>query len=80
MVVPLWGGIEGWGTKEEVSRSVRGGRGPELRGPAAGGDLGHGRSAGGVEGVECVVEVAGGLVVFEGVADLAAGQAGRGVS
>ena len=29
------------------------------------------------ERAECVVEVAGGLVVVEGVADLAAGQAGR---
>ena len=77
MAVPLGVGIEGWGTKEEVSPSGWGGRGPELRWAAAGRDLGDGRSAGGVEGVERVVESAGGLVVFEGVADLAAGQAGR---
>ncbi len=77
MVVPLWGGIEGWGTKEEVRRSGRRGRGPELCGAAAGGDLGDGRSPGGVKRVECVVELSGGLVVLEGVADLAAGQAGR---
>ena len=52
--VPLSVGIEGWGTKEE-GKSLRGrGRGPELRGAAAGGDLGDGRSAGGLEGAECV--------------------------
>ena len=63
---------------ERRSKSLRGrGRGPELCGAAAGGDLGDGRSAGGLEGVECGVDLAGGLVVFEGVADLAAGQAGR---
>ena len=78
MVMLLWGGIEGWGTKEEVSRSAGLGGGPELRGTAAGRDLGDGRSAGGLEGGERVVELAGGLVVAEGVADLAAGQAGRG--
>ena len=44
MVALVSVGIEGWGTKEEVSRSA--GRGPELRWPAAGGDLGDGRSAG----------------------------------
>jgi hypothetical protein len=75
MVVLFWGGIEGWGTKEEVSRSAGLGCGPELCGPAAGSDLGDARSAGGLEGVEGGVELAGGLVVFEGVADLAAGQA-----
>jgi hypothetical protein len=77
MPVLFWMGIEGWGTKEEVSRSGGGGRGPEVCGASAGGDLGDGRSAGGLEGAECVVELAGGLVVFEGVADLAAGQSGR---
>lgn len=77
MAVPLWGGIEGWGTKEEVSPSARGGRGPELCGAPAGSDLGDGRSAGGLQGAERVIESAGGLVVLEGVADLAAGQAGR---
>ena len=77
MVVPLCVGIEGWGTKEEVSPSVGRGGGPELGGAAAGGDLGDGRSAGALEGSEGVVELAGGLVVFEGVADLASGQAGR---
>jgi hypothetical protein len=76
MPVLLWVGIEGWGTKEEVGRSAACGGGPELRRPAAGGDLGDGRSAGCVEGAECVVELAGGLVVLEGVADLAAGQTG----
>ena len=56
----------------------RGGAGgPELRGPAAGGDLGDGRSTGCLEGAERVIDLAGGLVVLEGVADLAAGQAGR---
>src|SRR5438309_8250484 len=77
MVVLLWGGIGGWGTKEEVSRSGGGGRGPELRGPAAGSDLGDRRLAGCLEGVERVIDLAGGLVVLEGVADLAAGQTGR---
>jgi len=51
MVVLFWGGIEGWGTKEEVSRSSGGGRGPELCWPAAGGDLGDCRSAGCLEGM-----------------------------
>jgi hypothetical protein len=46
MVALLWVGIEGWGTKEEVSRSAGRDRGPELRWPAAGGDLGDGGSAG----------------------------------
>ncbi|MCA1680149.1 MAG: hypothetical protein LC777_14955, partial [Actinobacteria bacterium] len=50
--------------------------GPELGGPPAGGDLGDGRSVGCLEGAESVIDLAGGLVVFEGVADLAAGQAG----
>ena len=66
--------------KEEVSRSGGCGRGPELRRAPAGGDLGDGRSAGCLEGAESVVELSGGLVVLEGVADLAAGQAGRGAS
>ena len=48
-----------------------------MGGPAAGGDLGDGRSAGCLEGAERVVDLAGGLVVLEGVADLAAGQPGR---
>src|SRR5207247_8379025 len=65
MPVPLRVGIGGWGTKEEVSRSGGGGRVPELRGAAAGGDLGDGRSTGGLERVEGVVDLAGGLVVFE---------------
>jgi hypothetical protein len=39
MVVLLWVGIEGCGTKEDVSRSGCWRCGPELRGPAAGGDL-----------------------------------------
>lgn len=77
MVVLLCVGIEGRGTKEEVSRSGGRGGGPELCGAAAGGDLGDGRSAGASEGSEVVVELAGGLVVFEGVADLASGQPGR---
>ena len=80
MVVPLWVGIEGWGTKEEVSRSARRGRGPELCRAAAGCDLGDGRAAGGLEGAERVIDVSGGLVVFERVADLAAGQTGRAVA
>ena len=50
MLVLLWVGMEGWGTKEEVSRSLGRDRGPELRGAAAGGDLGGGRPAGGLEG------------------------------
>jgi hypothetical protein len=45
-----------------------------LRGPAAGRDLAGGRAAGGVQGVEGVVDLAGGLVVVECLADLAAGQ------
>jgi len=73
MVVPLWMGIEGWGTKEEVSRSADRGRGLEVRGAAAGRDLGDCASAGGLEGAERVVDLTGGLVVLEGVADLAAG-------
>src|ERR1700730_11362383 len=77
MVVLFWGGIEGWGTKEEVSRSGGVGCGPELRWAAAGSDLGDGRAAGGLQGVQGVVELTGGLGVAEGVADLAAGQAGR---
>ena len=55
MVVLLSVGIEGWGTKEEVSRSA--GRGPELRRAAAGGDLGDGCSAGCLEGTERVVDL-----------------------
>ena len=71
------GGIEGWGTKEEeVSRSEGWGCDLELRGPAAGGDLGDCRSSGCLEGAERVVDLASGLVVLEGVADLAAGQTG----
>src|SRR6266536_268505 len=77
MAVPLRSGTEGWGTKEEVSRLAGRGRGPELRGASAGGDLADGRSAGGLEGAEGVVESAGGLVVVERVADLAASQARR---
>src|SRR5579875_2239719 len=77
LVALLWVGIEGWGTKEEVSRSGGGGGGPELGWSAAGSDLGDGGSAGCLEGLERVVDLAGGLVVFEGVADLAPGQSGR---
>ena len=76
MVALLWVGIEGWGTKEEVSGSGGWGGGPELRRSAAGGDLGDCRSSGCLEGTECVVDLAGGLVVLEGVADLASGQTG----
>src|SRR5437870_3111418 len=71
MPVLVWVGMEGWGTKEEVSDLGSGGRCPELSGAAAGGDLGDGRAAGGLERPEGVVELTGGLVVFEGVADLA---------
>ena len=48
MPVLLGVGIEGWGTKEEVSRLAACGGGPELRWPAAGRDLGDGRSSGGL--------------------------------
>ena len=50
--------------------------GPELGGAAAGGELALGRAAGEGECLERVVDVAGGLVVLERVADLAAGQPG----
>jgi hypothetical protein len=64
MPVPVWAGMEGWGTKEEVSRLGSGGHCPEPCGAAAGGDLGDGRAAGGLERLEGVVELAGGLVVL----------------
>ena len=70
------GGHRGVGYKEEVSGSGGWGGGPELRRSAAGGDLGDCRSSGCLEGTECVVDLAGGLVVLEGVADLASGQTG----
>ena len=50
------------------------GGGPELRGPTAGWDLGDGRAAGGVQGAQGGVDLAGWLVVVERLADLAAGQ------
>jgi hypothetical protein len=80
MVALLSVGIEGWGTKEEVSRSEGSVGRPELCWPAAGGDLGDCCSAGCLEGMERAVDLTGGLVVLEGVADLAAGQTGRVVS
>ena len=55
----------------------RAGSGPELRGSAAGGDLRGGCAAGGVEGEEGVVDLTGGLVVVQGLADLAAGHSVR---
>ena len=48
-----------------------------MRGAAAGRDLRGGDAAGGVQRVEGVVDLAGGLVVVEVSADLAAGQPGR---
>jgi len=44
-----------------------------LCGPSAGRDLGGGGTAGGVQGVEGVVDLAGGLVMAQRLADLAAG-------
>jgi hypothetical protein len=45
-----------------------------LRGAAAGGDLRGGDAAGDVQRLERVVDLAGGLVVLQGSAELAAGQ------
>ena len=48
-----------------------------MRGPAAGGYVGGARASGGAECGESSFDLAGGLVVLEGVVDLAAGQPAR---
>jgi hypothetical protein len=47
---------------------------PELGGASGGGDLGAGRAAGERERGERLLDLVGGAVVLEDVADLAAGQ------
>jgi hypothetical protein len=48
-----------------------------LRGASAGGDLRGAGAPGGTQRVEGVIDLAGGLVVVECLADLAAGQPAR---
>lgn len=73
--------LRAWSARDATHSRVAGagsgaGRagGPELCGATAGRLAGDGRSAGGVEGGQGGVDLAGGLVVAQHAADLAAGQ------